>query len=217
MSPPDLAGQVRRLQRHLQSLYALEIGYDATDFVVDSAARARLAEALGGAPSHDREALWLLEEDGEMSVALCLDDELHGATALDDAALDRYCALLEGVSHLLYVLDRARDQRPLTLLEMELQAEVDKFVTTWFARQDAQVPTSPTGLHRRLFRDFSIPPRACADETARYRAANRLASRYCRHLHQRFLAPDRVQQLLPEVRRFWRMGHAEKIAHIESC
>lgn len=208
---------VRDVQRRLQGLYALDGGFDAADFLVTHEQRAALAEALGGAPSHDREALWVMEEADELSVALCLADELRDADATDDAALDRYCALLEGVSHLTYLLDRARTRRPTTLLEMELQAEVDKFVTTFFARLEAQVELSTTGLLRRLFVQIEIPARACAQETQRYRAANRMAHRYCGYLQSRFVARGRIEALLADIRRFWRMGLAAKLRHISGA
>ncbi len=212
-----IQARVRELQRRLQALYALDHDFDAAAFVVGSADRAVLAEALGGAPSNDREALWVVEAADELSVALCLADELRDGCPLDDATLDRYCALIEGVSHLTYLLDRAEGRRPLTLLEMELQAEVDKFVTTWLARVEAQVELSVPDLHRRLFVECRLPPRECPDETSRYREANRLAHRYCGYLQDRFLGPDRVEGLMRELRRFWRMGMAEKLGHISQA
>lgn len=219
MSPDPRAAtaEVRRLQARLSSLYALDLAVDAADFVVDDAGRAALTMALGGAPSTDREALWVLEEPDALNVALCIADHLIGGDVLVDADLDRYCAVLEGVSHLLYLLDRAARRSTLTLLEMELQAEVDKFLTTWFAHHDAQVPISAPDLQQRLFAHCTIPSRGDATEDARYRAANRYAARYCRHLERRYLRVGRVHPMLAEVRRFWRMGHAEKIAHIEAC
>jgi hypothetical protein len=209
---------VRDAQRRLQGLYALDLRFDAADFLVTAAQRVALGNALGGAPSDDREALWVLEESDDLSVALCLADELlRGADATDDASLDHYCALLEGVSHLLYLLDRARTRRPTTLLEMELQAEVDKFVTTYFARLDARVGLSTTRLLQRLFVDCELTVRACPLETQRYRAANRMAHRYCAYLQSRYLERGQVEPLLSEVRRFWRMGLAEKLRHISGA
>lgn len=208
---------VRDLQRRLQVLYAIDLGIDAAAFVVGPVQRAALAGALGGAPSDDREALWVMEEAEELSVALCLADELLGADLTDDAALDRYCALLEGVSHLTYLLDRARVRRPTTLLEMELQAEVDKFVTTWFGRLEAQVALSTPALLQRLFVHCDIPARACPTETSRYRAANRLAHRYCGYLNDRYLERGHIEPMLVEIRRFWRMGLAEKLRHISGA
>ena len=207
---------VRSLQARLQRIYALDVPYDAALFVVDDHQRALLAEAMGGAPSTDREALWVLEDTDELEVALCLSDDLMGATALDES-LDRYCALLEGVSHLTYLLDRARHRRELTLLEMELQAEVDKILTTWFARTNAKIRAEPGSLLRRLFVECRLEPRSCPDEADRYRAANRLAHRYCHYLRDRFLEPARIEDLLAEIRRFWRMGLAEKLRHISGA
>lgn len=208
---------VRAAQDRLQRINGVETAIDAADFVVDDAGRAALEASLERALPRDRESLWILEDDGELSVALYLEEHLHDADALAREDLDRYCALLEGVSHLLYVVDRATRERTLTLLELELQAEIDKFLATWQAHHDAGAALSIADLRRRLFVDVDIPQRAAPEETARYVAANRLADRYCGSLVRRFFGTGRLDGLWPEIRRFWRMGHAEKIAHIEAC
>lgn len=212
-----MTAAIRRLQATLESIYKVEVPVDAADFVVDSRRRAHLEDRLGARLPPDREALWILQEaDDEVSVALVVDDDLFDADVLDGGDLDRHCALLEGVSHFVYFIDRATSRRPLTLLEMELQAEVDKFLTTWLAHLDAQAPLDLDDLTERLFVRFRVPERAARHETERYLAANRLAWRYCDWLARTYFRPDRLEPLWPELRRFWRMGHSEKIAHIES-
>ena len=42
--------------------------------------------------------------------------------------MECFCLALEGVSHFLYLIWNASFDRSVTLLEMELQAEIDKFV-----------------------------------------------------------------------------------------
>jgi hypothetical protein len=208
-----VSGEIRRLQATLEALYKLETAADARDFVVDAGRRADLERRLGRVMPLDREALWILQEDDGVAVALVLDDEVRDAERDDP---DRHAALLEGISHFVYFVDRARSDRPLTLLEMELQAEVDKYLATWAMHHEARAPLDLDGLEERLFVNCRFPERNDPAETARYVAANRLAQRYCGWLARAFLRPDRPEPMLAEVRRFWRMGHSEKIAHIES-
>src|SRR6185436_5100246 len=59
--------------------------------------------------------------------------------------LDRLCQLIEGVSHFVYVAERARRGLPATQLELELQAEIDKYVLLVLRRK-----TFDAGLARRL-------------------------------------------------------------------
>ena len=53
-----------------------------------------------------------------------------------------------------------------------------------------------------------------ADERDRYRAANDEADRYAAALERRFVAPERLDDMLAELRRFYRLGLRDKLAHI---
>ena len=93
-------------------------------------------------------------------------------------------------------------------LELELQAEVDKFVCCccW----------SRAARHRRcagaLYGGVSFADDLDDDERERYRTANHEASRYAGALERRFAA--RTGALLAELRRFYRLGLADKLSHI---
>ena len=69
----------------------------------------------------ERESLLLRESDGGLEMALVVPSR-----AANDH--DGWLQLAEGVSHFVYVANRARQELPSTQLELELQAEVDKFV-----------------------------------------------------------------------------------------
>ncbi|MSP71340.1 MAG: hypothetical protein EXR76_03955 [Myxococcales bacterium] len=204
-------------QDRLCQIYGLEAVLDAAAFVVNDLKRAALLDALGlSAASLGREALLLTESEGELCLALLLDDSICAADVTDDHSLDPACALIEGISHLVYVLHRADRGRPVSRLELELQAEVDKFLCTWVSRHELGFPVTARVLVRRLFDDWHLSGHVDADEHDRYRAANRLGARYCRWLVAVYFERGRVDEMFPELRRFWRMGQSEKIAHIES-
>src|SRR5690606_15694199 len=122
---------IAEVQAALEALYALEGADPAEAYVVDR----EVARRLGGAGQADEELL--VAEDAEgLSVALFLCPRLlarveasarAGRPAFDDAALDDWCQLTEGISHFLYLSHVADQQRTATLLELEVQAEVDKF------------------------------------------------------------------------------------------
>jgi hypothetical protein len=212
-----MADAIARLEARLCELYALEPGVSVRDFVVDDAARPHLLAGLAAqtnAPSAGREALLIHESDEELNLALLLEDRLSESDPCNDAELDGHCALLEGISHLLYVIVRAQARRPVSRLELELQAEVDKFLGTFLIRRQAQGAVCSDTLRHKLFRAFSID--AAPPDAPRYREASRLADRYCAWLSQTFLAQSRMDSLFPEVRRFWRMSQSDKIGHIES-
>ncbi|HVU04467.1 MAG TPA: hypothetical protein VHE30_22070 [Polyangiaceae bacterium] len=179
--------RARRIQRRLESFYELEAGPDVTEYVRD-------------AEAGERETLFVRENEGALELALLL--PVNDASA----RLDHHAQLVEGVSHFVYVAERARVELPATELELELQAEVDKFVVLAFegTRLDAararQASRALYGNVRHLH----------AEETERghrYRLAATLAARVAGRLRTR--SPG--AQALAFLRRFYRVGQAEKI------
>jgi hypothetical protein len=118
------------------------------------------------------------------------------------------------VSHFLYLLFRARSERPVTRLELELQAEVDKYLIALFFLSLQNEGAVPAGLRRLLFDRYRLVEGLTAESAARYHEASRLARRYCGWLESRFLRGGRLSDLAREARRFWRLGQREKLETI---
>lgn len=179
------------VQGGLERLYQLER-------VVDVHAYLRPAE--GG----EREALLVRETEDGLEMALRV-PQLVG-----EAALDPLCQIIEGVSHFVYLSHRANADREATQLELELQAEVDKYVVLAASMKKLDVRTSAS-LRARLYEQVSFSDDPESELGARYRMANRLAGRFARHLEHRFLATRRFSAMREELRRFYRMGQEEKL------
>src|SRR5262249_54385705 len=147
---------------------------DVRDFVVDQLARAALAPGLRRAP---REQLLVAEHEGEVELALFLDERVLANLAandprerLDDANLGDFLLTVEGVSHFVYLAWRARQKRPVSALELELQAEIDKYVTCLLLLWP-QAGGAPADLHTRLFDlggAFALAPDLDGEERDRY-------------------------------------------------
>jgi len=162
-----------------------------------------------------REQLLLREMDGELAMALFVDAdalanlERHDPAAqLDDRNFTDFCLAVEGVSHFVYMALAAARSRPISQLELELQAEVDKFATCFL------VTGAAPNLRRRLFGDVTYADDLDADERERYRTANNEASRYTEALERRFVARAETGALLAELRRFYRMDLPDKLGRI---
>jgi hypothetical protein len=206
-----------RVQRGLEALYRVDTGVEVDDFVIDEAARDVLAPAR-----RPREQLLVCEGDGEMSLALFIHPDALANLARHDPAqrlgahnLGDFLLAIEGVSHFIYAICCARAERPVTQLELELQAEVDKYVTCLLVTEPA--PLVSAVLRSRLFGEAEYEPDLDADERGRYRAANDNAHRYAAWLEAEYVAQRRIPEMLGELRRFYREGLAGKLARIASA
>jgi hypothetical protein len=101
----------------------------------------------------------------------------------------------------------------VSLLELELQAEIDKFAVAALHLARAGGRDRLPGLIRRLFEEVTYLPHLGAEELERYRTANRLARDYCRSLLP-VLAAGRIEEALQDLRRVFRLGAGEKLGHL---
>lgn len=221
-----------RLQTLLGGIYDLGVDYDVYDFLVTDRGslppevrHRRCEEDLiiaepACAPQSAGEA-----ERPAMQVSLYLDpalidrlaradplERLHGGNVAD-------CwAALEGVSHFLCVAWHAEHDRPVSLLELEIQAEVDKYVISCLLLQRQSPRRFPAELRRLLFDRARIDPDLADGREALYRRASRYAEKFCREL-ERDLRSERIdagQEVLARLRRFYRLPGTRKLAHIDS-
>ena len=212
---------LRGLQSILGRLYDVDLQYDVYDFLVTD------RRALqGGAPANDsrasEEELLLAETPDGAGVALYLDPSvlrrLEGADpvgALTENNLADYCTALEGVSHFVYSTWRLDRDLPVSLLELETQAEVDKYAVTVFLLADQQGGGYPEQVHARLFDRVSFDAQLAPEQMQRYRTANRSAAHYCKRLERSFVkrGEARIEAMVRELRRFYRLRCTEKLQH----
>ncbi len=204
------------IQRALEALVGVDTETDVRDFMIDDQTRRAF-----GPTRAPREQLLVRQCEGELEIALFVDPaalenlDLHDpAAALDDRNLDDYCLALEGVSHFVYTVARARKEQPVSALELELQAEVDKFSACALHAFGRGQHGRMGALRERLFADIELLPDLDDDERSRYRTANQRAARFARSLEERYLRHGLVERMIAELRRFWRMSSAAKLDHI---
>ena len=121
------------------------------------------------------------------------------------------------MSHLVYVAHRAAREVPVRQLELELQADVDKYATSLLAGFGAGLIRERSELlRRRLFDEVSFIDDAESEVGQRYRTAHREAARYAASLERRFLSNGReaskgVREMVRELRRFYRADLEQKL------
>ena len=181
------AGSLRRLQRALERYYGLERAPDVVRFV-----------ATGDAET--REHLLVRETEDALELKLVL------ATIAPEFGLnDGFLQLLEGVSHFIYLVERARTGLPATQLELELQAEVDKFVLLAFENGASEL-SERRALHANLYERVTYLHSPDTELGERYRLANDLAARFTLRL-----LDAESSQARGLLQRFYRAGQGDKI------
>lgn len=156
-----------------------------------------------------REALLVRKARGALELSLRLPKE-----ALDEEGalpVDVVCQIAEGVSHFLYVIERARRKVPTTQLELEIQAEVDKFaLLSGFMADGVKLSSRHLrDVRQRLFHDaVYLHPRG-TEQGDRYRTANDVARRFAGSLERD--AERGHEHLRRTLRTFYGRSQREKL------
>lgn len=211
---------VRDLQGLLERTYDVPLAHDVEEFLLTD--RSALPAEFGERATDEQ---LLVAQDGEeMTLGLFLEPavlthlaEANPLQALNGANLADYWTALEGVSHFVYLAWHAGHDRAVGLLELELQAEVDKYVCSVQLLR-AQDPTRfPAELHRVLFERARVDATLAGERAGLYRRANQYASRFCAHLSRLLRPMGALAQARArcELRRFYRLTSAMKLRHIE--
>jgi hypothetical protein len=212
---------LRQLQELIGGIYDVSVTHDVYDFLVTS--REQLPAAARGGASDEE----LIVEEGHdaVGVSLYLDPALlerlrqsNPMVRLNESNVADYWTALEGVSHFLYFAWNTGHDKPVTLLELELQAEIDKYVASYLLLRQQFPERFPTELLHILFERTRIDAQLANGRENLYRAATRHAEKFCRRLAGS-LKDSRLAMengVLAELRRFYRLTDARKVAHIQS-
>lgn len=212
---------LHHLQRLLASIYDMPRGEDVRDFLFTH--RSGLPRARQQA-AQDEEVI-VVEHEGEVTIGVYIDEavlarleshsplrELHGGNLAD------LWTALEGVSHFAYLAFNIGHDRAVSRLELELQAEIDKYVATWWLLREQHPQHLPRELHPLLFRRTQVAPQLDAAAQRLYRRADRYAAGFCARL-SRELASDRRDTragALSALRRLYRETGPRKLRMIEA-
>jgi hypothetical protein len=216
-----------RLQELIGGIYDVRVAHDVYDFLVTD--RAALPQAARGGTAEEELLVAQSADGGELALSLYLDPALLARLARADPLECLHAGnvadcltALEGVSHFLYLTWNAGHDKPVSVLELEMQAEVDKFVASHLLLRRQSPRHFPLELRHVLFARCRPDPRLDLARASMYREASRYAERFCRRLEAdlaRGRAPATVASgnsgVFAELRRFYRLTNARKRAHIE--
>ncbi|MBZ0252641.1 MAG: hypothetical protein K8I02_04810 [Candidatus Methylomirabilis sp.] len=203
---PSARNILRPCQLALEELHDVSVGVDVRDFLVD------------GDPADGRQGgLLVRESPGEVEVALALRADvrrrLEGGDPFADlaeAALPAFAVAVEEVSHFVYLLWQGTQGRSVSVLETEVQAEVDKYACArlLWSRQGRR---DHGRLIPLLFDRFRLEAGLAPEEEDRYAEANALGRAYCARLRGRHPDDSPRPGLLRDLRDFFRLTGHDKL------
>ena len=211
---------LQALQKLLTGIYDVPLTHDVSEFLLTD--RARLPQAARASRAEEQV---LVAEDGDtLWISVYLDPGLlqrlassNPFEALNEGNIADYWTALEGVSHFVYLVWNASHDRPVTTLELELQAEIDKYVASVWLLREQNPGRFPAELHPLLFDRARVDDELAGDRVELYRQANSYAARYCRRLARTLRPAGSAADAaaVTELRRFYRLGRERKVRHIE--
>ena len=212
--------QLQPLQQRLQSIYEIDTGYDVEEFVISDGLLAQQLEQTSRSRCIPEKLLVRQHPDG-LDISLFLHQDVLHKLKLDNPQhtlhhgnLNDFCTVTEGISHFVYLIWNACHSRSITLFELELQAEVDKYVMAAALLAEQQDGVLPHNLPHVLFDNPAYDSQLSRIEQQRYRLANAYARRYCHTLHRNLTHLGDSVSITRELRHFYRLLHHNKIQRI---
>lgn len=214
---------INTIQQQLQTIYQLPQDLSIEDFLINQETLEKLKKQPCHLPStlNHKGLMLLFPEEDELSLAIYLNDQvLHNLhrhdpfLGLNEKNILDFCIMAEEVSHFIYATWKARHSIQITKLELELQAEVDKFVLCTLYCTHHETGINSLSLKELLFETFSIEKELPVESRNRYSTASKLALHYCHFLERNFIKKDHLPKMMEELRRFYRHGQTGKISHI---
>jgi len=211
---------LQALQKLLADIYDVPLTHDVSEFLLTD--RSRLPESARASAADEQ--VVVVEEGDTLWVSVYLEPALlrrltesNPFEALNEGNIADYWTALEGVSHFVYLVWNASHDRPVTTLELELQAEIDKYVASLWLLREQNPRRFPAELHPLLFDRARIDEELAGGRAVLYRQANAYAARYCRALAStlRPFVSAADDAAITDLRRFYRLGRERKVRHIE--
>lgn len=209
-----------KLQQQLEQIYEVDTSLLVSSFLITDPALAEHYDTSNN-PRPVHEKLLVSQNDDYLDIALYLNDNIVKHLELNDPLkslhegnLHEFWVALEGISHFIYLTWNAQHDREISLFELELQAEVDKFIMAIILFSQQKEMQHPRQVLTKLFIKLQFDSALKHHELARYTMANEYAYRYCEKLLGLLTGQPDEQQLFNDIRRFYRLTHHYKLKHI---
>jgi hypothetical protein len=212
---------LRPLQRLLETIYDAPSGHDVQDFLVTER---RHLPSERRAHAADEEVV-VVEEDNHGYLMVYIDHALlerlrqrDPLSALNGGNIADFWVALEGVSHFSCLMWNAGHERGVSLLDLELQAELDKYIASFWLLRRQYPKHMPRELHHLLFVRTRVDPQLSPARQQLYATATQYAARFCTALQSSLFSNRSTQRrgAIAALRRFYRLSSSGKLRYIDA-
>jgi hypothetical protein len=212
---------LRPLQRLLETIYDAPSGHDVRDFLVTERRHLPVERRVEAAD----EELVLVEQRRQGYLMLYLDSALlerlrerDPLRALNGGNIGDFWVALEGISHFSCLMWNAGHERGISMLDLELQAEVDKYIVSFWLLRSQYPGHRPHELHHMLFVRTHVNPDLSRARQKLYATATHYAARFCARLQSSLLSsrPAQRRGAIAALRRFYRLTSTGKLRYIDA-
>ncbi len=198
--------KLESIQRHLEHLYRLIPTPSIQHYLIhpEEWAQTNAKKPLGG----PQVLIAQQGEDVRLGVHLGKEvlERLESKTP-KQVDLPALMSATEEISHFLFLVWSLLNSRPVSLLDIEVQGEIDKFLLA-----SELIPNQQTLLNV-LFGHPDYDPSLSKTAKARYEEANKLGRKFCAFF-MKALKKDNKGDSLRQLRNFYRMNSQARLSHI---
>ena len=210
------------LQADLEKIYHLSTGLQATDYLVTPQNFLTLYPDWQD-EDLPQELLLINSHKGDHDLGLFIHPQILATLAeyppqngLARHNLEAFLTVVEGVSHFVYLVQRIQRRQPATQLEMELQAEIDKYLFCLIYGRQGTSELPHQIVLKNLFARYTLHGSLTAEQRDRYHLAHRLGFQFCQKLAHRCRHLSQLAHALQELRDFFRGGLIDKLHAVAS-
>jgi hypothetical protein len=222
---------IKIVDRALKRLYNIDPKFKAENFLLQTE-DSEVEESDGdtnsfSVPSGRMHAALLVRADlgntNDFSLAIYLSHALReklksishwDVGSWDHQQVSAFVTLTEEISHFNYLLFHSLRGRKVSQLELELQADVDKFLIVFFATIKGREVTGAffERLYDQLFLHFRLRDELTPQQRERYENANAVAKSFVLKFRPLLKKKNLYEKALQLARKFYRVDCPEKIS-----
>lgn len=198
---------LNEIQRRLERLYSIQEFPPIEHFLIGTDEFKERYPHLRPAPQ-----VLLQERKGELCLAVHLGDDqvqkIHEG-GWSNMHLQDFASSIEEISHFVYLAFSASEEKEISLLDIEVQAEIDKYLMAmeYFPEE--------AGLFSRLFESIGYADGLKHDERERYEEANRLGAKLAKWIEKNHEEGRLSIDTLRFLRSFYRMASPKRLNKVE--